>query len=81
MPFLAKCKRCGWIAPPCKKREFLAIVQKEHDIESHNDPYSEETDFCTWNTAVISTIDYNGIIQAMKDTRFWRAIRTNPAVV
>ena len=97
MPYLAKCKRCGWLTSALT-HNGLVVMEKEHDQESHHYEDYEVEDYATtlkgyvarhrpkehfasWTETIITTADYNALLFAMRSSRFWRVLRTNPAII
>ena len=75
MPFMAKCRNCGYITWANTKR-FLKVLMRWHDSDSHKAYDSEDFDFCTWVITKISWDTYSQVSVASKNSAFWKAIRT-----
>ncbi len=77
MPFVAKCRNCGYILW-AYTRTLLNMLMKWHDSESHKTCDSEDFDFCSWVILRVTHEQLRDINVASKSPAFWKALRTNP---
>lgn len=70
MPFVAKCKNCGYITHG-NTRPLLNICMEEHDSESHKD-----TNKGGWTITIFSAVAYTQLVRNMKNPKFWQTIRS-----
>jgi len=75
MPFMAKCRICGYIVF-ANSRRFLEMFMEQHDSESHKVYDSRDFDFNSWVVVRLTWGVYTQLCIASKNPAFWRAIRT-----